>query len=148
MKAILISIMAMISIAAQAADIEIKNPRIFAPIEGTNTTAGYGTIKNTSKKEVIIKAVEVQPFKAIELHQTSEKDGRMSMQKMEEIKIPAGKEFDLAPGGNHIMLFDATKAVKEKETLTVKLTVNGKEQTFQFPVVARIQKQEEHHHHH
>lgn len=155
MKSMILSaVMILVSSAALAADIEISNPHVFVPLKGTNTTAGFGTIKNTTKSEVTIKVVDAAPFKAVELHESSEKNGRMTMSKMETIKIAAGKTFELKPGGNHIMLFDATKPVEEKQTVAIKLLVNDKEQTVNFPVVSRLsketkteEKKEEHHHH-
>ncbi|WP_413557113.1 copper chaperone PCu(A)C [Bdellovibrio sp. HCB209] len=155
MKSMILSaVMVLVSSAALAADIEITNARIFVPIKGTNTTAGFGTIKNTTKSEVSIKVVEAKPFKAVELHESSEKNGRMTMAKMETIKIAAGQSFELKPGGHHIMLFDAEKPVEEKQSIAIKLMVNNKEQTVNFPVVSRLTKEapadkkEEAHHHH
>ncbi|WP_413584193.1 copper chaperone PCu(A)C [Bdellovibrio sp. HCB274] len=156
MKSMILSaVMVLVSSAAFAADIEISNPHVFAPIKGTNTTAGFGTIKNTSKSEVTVKIVEAKPFKAVELHESSEKNGRMTMTKMEMYKIQAGQTLELKPGGNHIMLFDATKPVQEKQTIAIKLMVNDKEQTVNFPVISRMskeakpeEKKEEGHHHH
>lgn len=144
------SLLALIVLAgstAFAADITLTNAKIFAPIQGSNTTAGYGVIKNTSKKAVTIKAVEAKPFTAIELHETKEKDGRMSMQKMEQITLEPGKEFELKQGGNHIMLFDATSKVEANQKIKVKLLVNNKEENFEIPVVPRNENKEEHHHH-
>ncbi|MGE5087352.1 MAG: copper chaperone PCu(A)C, partial [Bacillota bacterium] len=97
----LLTLLILAGSTAFAADITITNAKIFAPIQGTNTTAGYGVIKNTSQKTVTIKAIEAKPFTAIELHETKEKDGRMSMQKMEQITLEPGKEFELKQGGNH-----------------------------------------------
>ncbi|WP_413581632.1 copper chaperone PCu(A)C [Bdellovibrio sp. HCB288] len=156
MKSMILSaVMVLVSSAALAADIEISNPHVFVPLKGTNTTAGFGTIKNTSKNEVTVKVVEAKPFKAVELHESSEKNGRMTMSKMEMYKIPAGQTLELKPGGNHIMLFDATKPVEEKQTIAIKLMVNDKEQTVNFPVISRLtketkkeEKKEEGHHHH
>lgn len=154
MKSMILSaVMVLVSSVAMAADIEITNARVFAPIKGTNTTAGFGTIKNTTKSEVTVKVVEAKPFKAVELHESSEKNGRMTMAKMETIKIAAGQTFELKPGGHHIMLFDAEKPVEEKQTVAIKLMVNNKEQTLQFPVVSRAskeatpEKKDEHAHH-
>lgn len=155
MKSMILSaVMVLVSSAALAADIELSNPHVFVPLKGTNTTAGFGTIKNTTKSEVVVKVVSATPFKAVELHESSEKNGRMTMSKMETIKIAAGQTFELKPGGNHIMLFDATKPVEEKQTVAIKLLVNDKEQTVNFPVVTRMSKEtktedkkEEHHQH-
>ncbi|WP_374031158.1 copper chaperone PCu(A)C [Bdellovibrio bacteriovorus] len=152
MKAIVLAALTValspVAFAAKSA-VTISDARIFAPIKGTNATAGYGVITNTTDKEVTVTVEKIEPFKAVEMHETVEKDGRMSMQKVEKLTIPAKKSAELKPGGNHIMLFDPTREVKADETLKVSLKVNGKIESFDFKVIPRVEtKKEEHHHHH
>lgn len=132
---------------ADNSSISISDAKIYAPLQGTNATAGYGTITNTSNKTVVVKVEKVDGFKATELHESLEKDGRMSMQKVEAIKIEAKKSFDLKPGGYHIMLFDPTKKFKEGEMVSVTLNVDGKSFKQEFKIVPRLKKQEDHSHH-
>ena len=147
------SLVLFLTLQAQAQDrvartnaLTVSDARIFAPIKGTNATAGYGTLTNSSDKSVKVTLADVSPFKAVELHETSEVDGRMAMKKVNEFVIPAKGSFELKPGGNHIMLFDASRAVKENETLKVVFKVDGKAQELDFKVVPRVKEEKPHHH--
>ena len=124
----------------------VSDARIFAPLKGTNATAGYATITNTTDKEIKVTLEKAAPFKAVELHQTVEKEGRMAMEKLTELSIPANGSVELKPGGNHIMLFDASRPVKEKEVIKVLFKVDGKTQELSFKVVPRVGVPEHAHH--
>lgn len=119
--------------------IEVSEAKIFAPLKGTNTTAGYGTVKNLTDQEIELKISKVEPFKAVETHETKEKSGHMAMEKVESFKIPAKASFELKPGGNHIMLFDATREVKAGDELTVQFLVDGKPVDTKFKVETRTE---------
>lgn len=135
------------SFAKSHSKIEVSDARIFAPIKGSTATAGYATFKNTSKKSVTLTLTKVEPFKAAEMHETVEKEGRMAMQKVDQLTIQAGHGLELKPGGNHIMLFDANREIKEDEVLQVEMLVNGKPEAFDFKVISRVSKKDENHHH-
>lgn len=119
------------------AAIEITGAKIYAPVKGSNSTAGYGTIKNNTDKAVTLKISKVSPFKAVETHETLEKQGKMSMKKVESFSIAAKSSFELKPGGNHIMLFDPSREVKVGEELKVEFMVDSKPVEMTFKVEAR-----------
>lgn len=151
MKSILLVLTVAFAIHAQAADkkvstLKVTDARIFAPLKGTNATAGYGKFTNDSDKPVKFTIEKVEPFSAVELHETVEKDGRMAMQKVEELTVAPHQSVDLKPGGHHIMLFDPTREVKADEKLKVFLKVNGQSQDFTFKVTPRVKPAGHHHH--
>lgn len=126
------------TLASPKAPVSAENPYIYAPLVGGSPTAGYVTFKNNSEKDLKIKIMKVEPFKAVELHETLFKDNRMTMKKVEELSLPAGQELQLAPGGHHIMLFEAQKPVKEGDTLKAEFLVDGKKMIFDFKVTPRV----------
>lgn len=127
--------------------LKIDDARIYTPMTGAVATAGYGKLTNTSDKTIKVEIAKVAPFKAVELHETLEKDGRMAMQKVESFSLKKGESLELKPGAHHIMLFEPQKTVKDGEILKVELKIDGKSETFDFKTVPRVQKKEEHHHH-
>lgn len=140
MKALMGSILLISSVAfaqGTTAVVEFTGAKIFAPMKGSNTTAGYGVIKNISDKEVVLKIAKANPFKAVETHETTEKSGKMAMVKVDSFKIPAKGSLELKPGGNHIMLFDATREVKAGEDVVVQFMVDGKAIESKFKVEIR-----------
>jgi len=135
---LVISIFASLSFAKDIGSaIEVTQAKIFAPMKGASVTAGYAVIKNISTQEVVLKVTKAEPFKAVETHETKEKAGKMAMEKVASFKIPALGSLELKPGGNHIMLFDATREVKAGETLVVRMEVDGKPVDVPFKVESR-----------
>ena len=127
--------------------IDISDARIFAPMKGSNATGGYVTFKNITKCPAVIMLKSAVPFKAVEMHETVHKDGRMAMQKIEQLSVDAGKSFELKPGAHHMMFFDATKEVKAGDTVQVTFLINGTEEKVDFKVVDRAAQKDEATHH-
>lgn len=121
------------------AELQFEGAKIFAPIKGSNATAGYVTIRNMSGKSVEISLDKVESFKNAETHETLEKDGRMTMQKVDSYKILANDTLVLKPGGKHIMLFDPAGEIKLNTNLKVYFVVNKKSQVVNFKVVSRTE---------
>lgn len=126
----------------------LSEGKIFLPLKGSPATAGYGTFTNTSDKEVKLVINKAEPFKAVETHQTLEKDGKMAMEKVDTWTVPAKGTLELKQGGNHIMLFDPKRDVKLDETIKVRFKQDGKDKEYSFKVVPRVDSASEHHHHH
>ncbi len=92
--------------------------------EAGGMTAAFGTIENTSDKDVTIVSATSNVSPKLELHETVATDtGQMMMREVEGgFVIKAGAKLELVPGGNHIMLFDLPKAVKAGDEATITLT--------------------------
>jgi hypothetical protein len=131
--------------APKKLDIKFEDARIFAPLKGSNATAGYVNIKNDGTEEVTLILKKVEGFKAVETHETLEESGQMMMKKVESFKIAAGSTLELKPGGRHLMLFDPEKTMKEGSRLKVTFSVNGKDETISFKVIARTPSEHAHH---
>lgn len=115
-----------------------ENARIFLPVKGGFTTAGYALIKNESGQEISLIIVETAPFKAVEAHETLEKEGKMIMQKVDQLVIKAKNRLELKPGGSHLMFFDSGREIKLDETLKVKFKANEKLFEVPFKIIARL----------
>lgn len=129
------------------AQLKFNDARIFAPLKGTNATAGYVVIKNEGKSDVTLTLKSVEKFKASETHETIEEAGKMAMKKVDSFIVPAGKELELKPGGRHLMLFDPTESIKEGQALVVSFLVNGKATDVKFKVIPRVPNTESGHKH-
>lgn len=116
---------------------KFENARIYLPVTGSRATAGYAVIKNDGKQEAKVTAVTASGFKAAEIHETFEKDGKMGMKKMESLTVAAGGSEELKPGGKHIMLFEPTREFKDGEEVSLTLTVDGKPVQANFKMTPR-----------
>lgn len=119
---------------------DVSDARIFAPIEGSNATGGYGIFKNNSAQPLKLTLKKVSPFKAVELHETVEKDGMMAMVKVESFEIPANGSLELKPGGRHMMLFEPSHLVKAGESLTGTFNIGSADLEVAFKVIPRVQR--------
>lgn len=86
-------------------------------------TGVFGTLKNTSATPLTISSVDFDGAGMVELHETViGEDGSSVMQPAEHgFTIPAGGEFKLEPGANHIMLMDLTKPIEVGKTYDLTL---------------------------
>ncbi len=85
----------------QITDAWIKNLPMAVPVR-----AGYMHISNRQSLEVTIVSLESKSFESIEIHQSLEVDGMMSMRPVDALSIPAGGSMELAPGGFHLMMMN------------------------------------------
>lgn len=96
-------------------------------------TGVFGTIKNTTGKEILITGGSQDASSRTELHETAMVNGSMQMRPIKDgFRIPAGGTFELKPGGNHIMVMDMTEPLPAGATLKVTLTTqDGKKLPFE-----------------
>ena len=80
-------------------DAWIKNLPMAVPVR-----AGYMRISNNQNREVSIVSLQSKSFESIEIHQSLEVNGMMSMRPVDTLSIPAGASLELAPGGYHLMM--------------------------------------------
>jgi len=128
--------------------LNLTEAKILIPLKGTTVTAGYGIFKNSSDQPVNLKIKTVKPFKAAELHETVEKDGKVGMNKVDQIVIPSRGSFELKPGSHHMMFFEPSRSLKLDEQLVAEFEENGKVVTFKFKVVSRETDSSHGHSHH
>lgn len=132
----------------EAASVTVADAQILVPMKGTTVTAGYGLIKNTSKSKITLKLKSAAPFKAAEIHESVEKDGKMAMNKLDQIVLEPGTTLTLKPGGHHLMFFDPSKEVKVGEKINVEFEQDGKPLKLIFAVAERKATEEHHEHSH
>jgi len=61
----------------------------------------------------------------VELHEMSMEGTTMKMRAVPGIDLPAGKTVELKPGGYHVMLMGLKQPLKEGQTVTLTLLVEG-----------------------
>jgi copper(I)-binding protein len=88
-------------------------------------SAAFGTLENSSGSDITVVSVESPASSAMELHETVENgSGAMVMREKEDgFTIPADGSFELAPGGNHLMLMGLTAPLKAGDEVAFTLTL-------------------------
>lgn len=76
-------------------------------------TAAYAEIHNAGETADRLVSASSPAFGRVEIHTTVKEGDVMKMQRVEGIEVPAGGMATLAPGGFHVMLFDASEQFAE-----------------------------------
>ncbi|MEV0459687.1 copper chaperone PCu(A)C [Catellatospora methionotrophica] len=108
---------------ANAAAVTIRDPWVKAADDGMS--AAFGTLVNTSGKDVTVVSATSTASPMMELHEVATVDGKMVMRpKQGGFTVPANGTHELAPGADHLMLMDLAMPVKPGDAVTVKLTLS------------------------
>ncbi len=83
--------------------------------------AGYMILSNNGNVELTIVSVESETFSRIEIHESVDKDGMMSMRPVDVVSIKAGETLPLKPGGLHLMLMNPLQHLSPGDEVTVTL---------------------------
>jgi copper(I)-binding protein len=94
----------------------IKNLPMTVPVR-----AGYMNISNNQTQAVTIVSLQSNSFENIEVHQTIESEGMMSMRPVDTLLIPAGGTLQLTPGGFHLMMMMPLEELKPGQKVIVTL---------------------------
>lgn len=85
--------------------------------EEGSMTGLFGTLRNGGSTDLTVERLESEAARTVELHEVPEGG---TMRRIEEpVVIPAGGSFELAPGGNHIMLMQLTRELRAGDNVTV-----------------------------
>jgi hypothetical protein len=97
--------------------------------------AGYMSITNSGALERSIVSLSSESFMHIDIHQSIEKDGMISMQPVHALSIPPGKSMQLAPGGFHLMMMNPLQPLSLGDRVSVTLQFDDQStQTIQMVV--------------
>lgn len=82
---------------------------------------GYVTLRNDGDQPAVLDAASSAAYGSVMLHQSSTDTGMGRMRMVKSLTVPAHGQVALAPGGYHLMLMDAAKAVQPGQTVQVVL---------------------------
>ena len=132
---IVLILIAVISFAANAAELIVTDGQVRVPMPGRTVTAGYFTIQNNTADPVSLTAARSTAFERAELHQHTHQDGVMRTEQVGQIEIAANASVSLQPGGLHLMLFNPLQPLLAGESVTVLLSFsNGQQLELSMPL--------------
>lgn len=116
--------------------ITVTDGYVKASIPGSEVTASYMTLSNTSDKAKTLQKVSSTISDRIEIHEHSMADGMMRMREVGEIIIKAKSKVVLQPSGLHLMIFSLKQQITDKDVIPLTLYfANGTEVKIQLPVL-------------
>ena len=137
--------MLLLGASAQAADLTVDE--VWARASAGGNGAVFMTLVNSGAADDQLVAASTPAAAAADLHMNMEMNGVMSMHKIPAINVGAGKSFELAPGGYHVMLMNLTAPLKEGDHFPLTLTfAKAGNITVQVPVNGVAAMSEPHHH--
>jgi hypothetical protein len=110
------------------AALTVDNAYVRATPPHAKNSAAFMSIHNGDRKELHLIAASSDIAERVELHNHIMEDGMMKMRRVRQISIPAENNTSLQPGGYHIMLLGLKKALKESETIALKLYFDNDEE--------------------
>ena len=106
MKKILI-LGALVSGAAMAGDVNVKDCLVQEVIPGKHMTGAFFTLENSGKDTVKLTAATADKITSkVELHEMVHKDGKMEMSQIQSYDVTPGSVHHFKKGGYHVMLMD------------------------------------------
>ena len=101
-------------------------------------TGMFGTLRNTSDRDITVTGGTSPAAGRVELHETVKNDsGAMQMQpKADGFTVPAGGTHVLQPGGDHVMLMGLTGPLANGTTTTLTLVTTAGDVVLTVPVRA------------
>lgn len=108
------------AVARQA--LRVVDPFTYPTPPGATVAAVFTTFVNNTDKADRLVAVESSAAREVQMHETVEIGGALSMvHRPEGFEIPAGGTMELKPGGAHLMLMDLTEPLRMDEIIVLKL---------------------------
>ncbi len=101
--------------------LSVAAPKAKATIPGTKVSAGYATLVNHSDTDIILVSARSDVAAHTELHHMVMENSRMSMRQVDNITVPAHGQFELTPGGYHIMFMQLNDSLVAGQIVTVEL---------------------------
>jgi copper(I)-binding protein len=118
--------------------VRVSEAVVLIPLRGSNVTAAYCVVTGLSDQTVKVGVKTFEAFKAVELHQTVEENGgQVSMHQVDNLDVGPHKTIELKRGGNHLMLFDPTRVLREHESLKARFDIAGRPLDVDFRVLSR-----------
>jgi copper(I)-binding protein len=125
---ILPALLLLFSALSHSADsISVSGAWLRAVAPGQNTSAAYMALTNTSAQARRLLAISSPQARAIEVHESIQVDGMWRMRRLTDVTVPAGANFNLQPGGAHLMVFGLAPGLRHGDVVSFTLQLDNNE---------------------
>ena len=142
-----IYILVMCQQAVAGNPLEIDDAWIAEAPPVSKVMAAYLEIENETPHDRMATSMQCQEFDRAEFHKTVESDGIARMEHQQHLKVPAGSEMTLKPGGYHIMLFNPARRLQAGDQTQCSLSFDDGT-TVDFSLIVKKAAVDDHSHHH
>jgi copper(I)-binding protein len=113
------------SVAVADASITIEEPWVRDAPPHAEMSAAYLTIINHSGRPRTLKTVSSPQFQKVEIHRTRVVNGQVRMLRENSVTVAAHGRREFKPGGYHLMLIHPLHALKNGDTVELRLQFKG-----------------------
>lgn len=114
----------------QTSGLTVENATYRAPLVDGAPGVAYFAITSTAADKIV--GISSPEAKSVEIHASSTEGGMASMQKLDQVDLPAGKTVTFGPGGLHVMVF-APAPQHGNATFPIQITLeSGRTETISF----------------
>lgn len=132
-----------------AASVAVENAWVRAMPPGQSVTALYFEVVNHSDETCTLTAVSTSAAERTDLHRTVEEDGMARMRLQEFVAIEPHSTLQLAPSGDHVMLYDVAERLEPGDRIAAEVDLGDCGQvSIEAEVRDATGSAREHHHHH
>lgn len=107
------------------AQVTVKDPWVRGTVSQQKATGAFMQITSTQDARLVEARSPVAGV--VEVHEMTMEKDVMKMRAVSGLDLPAGKAVELKPGGYHVMLMDLKQQMKEGDTVSMTLVVEGKD---------------------
>ena len=113
-----------------AASIAVDDTRCRAPLGASGIGVAYFSITSPEADRIV--GVSSPQADHIEMHTSVSEGTQVSMKRLYEVELPAGKPVIFGPNGMHLMVF-SPKSLAEGATFPIQIDLqSGRSETFSF----------------
>ena len=121
-----------------AAQLQVNNAWVPLAPPGARVYAVYMTLNNQGAQPLTLVGLASDCCAHGMLHSTRQQEGRVIMEHLDALEIPAGGQVQLQPGGIHVMLMGPKASLVEGDEIDVDLRfADGSQQTISARVIRR-----------
>ena len=133
--ALLSLLMATTSSAAEPQSLTVEEGYVRGLPPTAINTAAYMRLINTGTQPLVLVGASSPAVSHVELHESYEEDGLVSMRHVAEAEVPAGGELRLRTGGLHLMLMELNKPLADGDEVQLILEfASGESKALTLPV--------------
>lgn len=114
-------------LSAAEPELKLQDGWVRASLPGVNNSVGFMTLHNMLPVDVTLVGVVCTVANSCELHQHTHVGGKMRMEKVDRLIIPASGVLKLSTGGYHVMLLGLRQPVQDGQTVELELLLDGRQ---------------------
>jgi copper(I)-binding protein len=146
MRQLFLLLSLLIYFSSAQAQLQLEQAFVRGLPPGQTVTGAFMQLINTGDQPLTLIAAKTPVSERAEIHAHRHHNGMMSMERVEQIIVPANSSFSLAPGKHHLMLIDLKAPLAEGQQVPVEWQLaNGEWLSFTIPVRSVLNEHKSHH---